>query len=39
LRIGRNAVIAGGAVVLKDVPDNVMVAGIPASVRKQLNLN
>lgn len=28
--IGENAVVAAGAVVLKDVPDNVIVGGIPA---------
>ncbi len=30
--IGNNAVIASGAVVVKDVPDNVLVAGNPAKV-------
>jgi UDP-perosamine 4-acetyltransferase len=30
LRIGRHAVIGAGAVVVKDVPDNVVVAGVPA---------
>lgn len=38
LRIGHDAVIAGGAVVLNDVPPSVMVAGIPATVRKQLEV-
>jgi acetyltransferase-like isoleucine patch superfamily enzyme len=32
--IGRNAVVAAGAVVTKDVPDNVVVAGVPAKVIK-----
>lgn len=36
LHVGDHAVIAGGAVVLKDVPALVMVAGAPATVRKQL---
>ncbi|MCU7557420.1 sugar O-acetyltransferase [Macrococcus sp. TMW 2.2395] len=30
--IGNNVVIASGAVVTKDVPDNVVVAGVPARV-------
>jgi sugar O-acyltransferase (sialic acid O-acetyltransferase NeuD family) len=36
LHIGDGAVIAGGAVVLEDVPPRVMVAGVPARVQKQL---
>lgn len=36
LCIGDDAVIAGGAVVLADVPAAVMVAGVPATIRKQL---
>lgn len=36
LRIGEGAVIAGGAVVLEDVPAYVMVAGVPARIKKQL---
>lgn len=35
--IGRNAVVAAGAVVTKDVPDNVVVGGVPAKVIKQLD--
>lgn len=34
--IGENAVIAGGAVVTKDVPDNTVVGGNPAKTLKQL---
>ena len=30
--IGNNVVIASGSVVTKDVPDNVVVAGVPARV-------
>jgi sugar O-acyltransferase (sialic acid O-acetyltransferase NeuD family) len=36
LHVGDGAVIAGGAVVLEDVPPRVMVAGVPARVQKQL---
>ncbi len=32
LRVGRNAIVGAGAVVLKDVPDNSVVAGVPARV-------
>ena len=35
IKIGVNSVVGAGAVVLKDVPDNVLVAGIPAIVKKQ----
>jgi len=37
--IGSNVVIAGGAVITKDVPDNVLVGGVPAKVIKNLNAN
>ncbi len=35
IRIGKGAVVAAGSVVTKDVPDNVMVAGMPAVIVKQ----
>ncbi|MCC8089363.1 MAG: sugar O-acetyltransferase [Rikenellaceae bacterium] len=35
--IGENSVIATGAVVTKDVPDNVIVAGIPAKVIREIS--
>ena len=35
--IGENAVVAAGAVVTKDVPDNAVVGGIPAKVIKMLD--
>jgi|SRR5690554_831932 acetyltransferase-like isoleucine patch superfamily enzyme len=35
--VGRNSVVAAGAVVSKDVPDNTIVAGIPAKIIKSLN--
>lgn len=34
--IGRNSIVGAGAVVTKDVPDNVQVVGIPARITKQL---
>ena len=37
INIGQHAVIAAGSVVTKDVPDNVMVAGVPAQVKKGLH--
>lgn len=35
--IGDNAVIAAGSVVTKDVPSNVVVAGVPAKVIKEID--
>ena len=35
ITIGKNSIIAAGAVVTKDVPENVLVAGIPAKVIKE----
>lgn len=34
--VGENSVVAAGAVVNKDVPDNTVVGGIPAKVIKQI---
>lgn len=36
VRIGRNAVIGAGSVVLRDVPDHVVAAGVPAVVVRSL---
>lgn len=37
--IGKNSVVAAGAVVTKDVPDNAIVGGVPAKVIKMLDPN
>lgn len=34
--IGNNCVIAAGSVVTKDIPDNCVVAGVPAIIKKQI---
>lgn len=39
IRIGNNVLIGANAVVVKDVPDNAIVAGIPAKVIGQLKTN
>ncbi|WP_282938847.1 acetyltransferase [Paenibacillus sp. RC67] len=36
INIGSNVVVAAGATVLHDVPNSVMVAGLPAVIKKQL---
>lgn len=36
--IGKNAVVAAGSVVTKDVPDNTVVAGFPAQIEKNINI-
>lgn len=35
--IGRGVVVASGAVVIGDTPDDVLVAGVPAKVKKKLD--
>ena len=37
VHIGNNVTVAAGAVVVKDVPDNCMVAGVPAKIIKHLD--
>lgn len=36
IKIGKNVIVAAGAVVTSDVPDNCMVAGVPAQIKKEL---
>jgi bifunctional UDP-N-acetylglucosamine pyrophosphorylase/glucosamine-1-phosphate N-acetyltransferase len=37
VRVGKGSVTAAGSVVTKDVPDNSLVAGVPAMIKKKLN--
>lgn len=37
IRVGDNVIIGANAVVLKDVPNNAIVAGIPAKVVRYIN--
>ena len=37
--VGENSVVAAGAVVTKDVPDNLVVGGCPAKIIKELDPN
>jgi UDP-2-acetamido-3-amino-2,3-dideoxy-glucuronate N-acetyltransferase len=36
VRIGRNSIVGAGALVTKDVPDNTVVMGVPASIKRTL---
>nr|WP_304529095.1 hypothetical protein [Fibrobacter sp. UWS1] len=38
MTVGDNAVVAAGAVVSKDVPENTVVAGVPAKVIKKIEV-
>jgi UDP-perosamine 4-acetyltransferase len=39
VHIGSNVIVGVGAAVVKDIPDNVVVAGVPAKVVKELDPN
>ena len=37
VKIGKNSIVAAGSVVVKDVPENVIVGGNPSKIIKELN--
>lgn len=37
IRVGKGSVVAAGAIVVDDVPENVVVAGVPARIIKQID--
>lgn len=37
INIGENVIVGAGAVVTKDVPDNCLVVGVPAVIKRKLN--
>lgn len=37
VRIGRNSVVAAGSLVTRDVPDSVLVMGVPARIKCEIN--
>ena len=39
ITIGQNAIIGAGSVVVKDVPDNTVVAGNPAKILRKMKIN
>ena len=39
VRVGRNSVIAAGSVVLNDIPPNVLAAGVPCTILKNIEGN
>ena len=39
VRIGKRCIVAAGSVVIRDVPDDCLVAGNPAVIKKRLNVD
>lgn len=39
INVGNNVIVGAGSVITKDIPANVLVAGVPAQVKKQLSVN
>lgn len=37
IQVGENVIIGGGAVVIRDIPDGTMAAGVPAEIKKTKN--
>ena len=37
VRIGRNAIVGAGSVVTRDVPDDAVAMGVPATVRRTID--
>jgi acetyltransferase-like isoleucine patch superfamily enzyme len=37
ITIGNNVLSAAGSVIIQDIPENVLVAGVPAKVKKQIS--
>jgi acetyltransferase-like isoleucine patch superfamily enzyme len=35
IRIGNNSIIGAGSVIIKDVPNKVLAAGVPARIKKR----
>ncbi len=38
IKIGKNVIVGAGSVVTKDVPDNCLVVGVPAKLKKRLSI-
>lgn len=36
IKLGKNVIVGAGSVVIKDIPDNSLVVGVPATIKKEL---